>query len=92
MGLFDGTTNMFGPLDQEIRQRILRFLNNPSEKNWDDIFSIIINDRAKLSGTRTIWQAVLAIDPTFPRTKSGKHWERVPDAMTVARAIRAAVR
>ena len=87
MGLLDKAQNLFGPLDSEIRARIIRFLNDPTEPNWDDIYSIIITDRFDV---RTIWQAVTAIDPKFPRSKRKGPWPKVPDALTVARAIKAA--
>jgi hypothetical protein len=44
-------------------------------------------------GCTTVWQAVIAVEPTFPRSgKSGRtareRWAKYPDAMTVARAIK----
>jgi len=81
----DRATNVFGPLKPDIRARITRFLDDPSEENWDRVYSIAIQP------FKTVWQAVLAVDPSFQRTKSRDFWDRVPDAMLVARAIRHAV-
>ena len=67
MGLFDGVNNMSGPIQVEVRDRIVRYLHQPSAAGWDDICSIIINDAAK-GGPRTVWQAVRKVDPTFPST------------------------
>jgi hypothetical protein len=98
VALFDGAHNMFGPLGPEIRERLLAFLNAPSFPRWDDIHSIILN--AKVGLGITVWQAVIAVDPTFPRTGKPEgmetpapheRWDRYPDALTVARAIRWAV-
>ncbi len=83
MALLDKATNIFGPLDSDIKTRITTFLDAPTEENWNNVFSILIRP------TRTVWQAVIAADPTFPREKRN-HWTRVPDAMLVARAIRQA--
>jgi predicted nucleotidyltransferase len=76
----DKARNMFGPLSPEIRKRILNFLQNPTTDSWDDIQSIII------SGFGTIWQAMIQIDPSFPRSgrrtdQAGnvvQDWERIP--------------
>jgi hypothetical protein len=88
MGLFDKTTDMLGhPLAPETRKRILRFMETPSDETWDDIHGIILNGTIGLG--RTLWQAVRLLDPTFPNSKRDK-WERIPDPMTVARAIRRA--
>lgn len=85
-------TNMFGPLPPDITARIQTFMDAPSAETWDDIHSIAIRP------FKTIWQAVIAIDPTFPRTgpttdSKGAQiegWKRIPDAVTVARAIQRA--
>lgn len=91
MALLDKADNMFGALQPEIKARINNFLATPTEENWNDIHSIIV--RAPFG---TVWRAVLAIDPTFPRTGPTSYrngvrlegWQRIPDAMLVARAIR----
>lgn len=84
---------MFGPLSPAVRARVQRFLEDPTEENWDDVCCIMVRPLV------TVWQAVRAVDPTFPRTGpsfniKGKRvgcWKRVPDAMLVARAIQRAV-
>lgn len=90
---------MFGEIDPDIGKRIFRYLDNPTAKNWDDIHSITINWGAKHGAPETIWQAVVAIDPSFTRISiphrgnppAEKRWSKWPDALLVARAIRAAL-
>ena len=87
--------NMLGrPLSAESIKRIKRFLADPTAENWDDIHGIIISPGK--GEVITIWNAVLALDPTFPRTGRAtdlkgnvvKEWERVPTPLEVLRAIR----
>lgn len=85
----DKARNMFGPLSPEIRKRILNFLQNPTTDSWDDIQSIII------SGFGTIWQAMIQIDPSFPRSgrrtdQAGnvvQDWERIPTPEQVLQVL-----
>lgn len=86
----DLTTNMFGSLRKDVKKRILNFLSNPTNKNWDDIYSIIIDGNGKMT---TIWQAVLSIDSTFPRTKGypTTKWSRIPTKELVIQAIQKTV-
>jgi hypothetical protein len=92
MGLFDRAANLFGPIGPDQKKRILRYLEKPTEKGWDNIQCIVISEQAGFTRPRTVWQAVIAVDPTFPRSKEGKTWERIPDPFTVARAIREATK
>lgn len=95
--LLDECSNMFGPLDPQVRGRLQRFLAEPSVKTWDDVYTIVINPNSMRHGT--VWQAVLAVDPTFPRqaksapigkkiTPKQRWGGRFPDAITVGRAIK----
>jgi len=81
--------NLFGGLKGDVRKRLLAVLNNPCQTTWDAAHTIII------TGVRmtSLWQAVLVIDPTFPRSKGlDEPWPVVPDQFTLCRAIRAATR
>lgn len=128
--LLDDAHNVFGHLKPETRERITRYLDDPSAENWSDINGIIIQEpeigRCYVCGgrpgggfsgmrthfdlhhegrshipPRTIWQAVVALDPSFtdiglpvPRGFCGPHekrWRKWPDAVLVARAIKAAL-
>ncbi len=83
---------MFGPLSDEIKARLDAYFKNPDENHWDDVYSIIIG----ADGFTTFWQAVCAVDPTFPVT--GKRydengnllssWPRIPDYYTARRALK----
>lgn len=94
MALLDNATNMFGPLSPDAKARIMAFIDAPSLKGWNDIYSCLISGE----GMVTIWQAVIAVDPTFQRigkpvkdparAKASQVWDRYPDPLTVARAIR----
>lgn len=84
--------NLFGePLTPDCARRLRAALRKPTQETWTAAASIIINEH----GT-TLWQAVRRIDPTFPNTgpcfdKRGRRvgeWERIPDIITIARAIR----
>jgi len=87
-------SNLFGSLPVESKERIKRYLNKPTHKNWDDIYCLIISDGSsrKLS---TIWQAVVAIDPSFPQSAGcntsckdlKKKWPTIPSAETVIHAM-----
>ena len=87
---FEGITNLYGPLREESKERLQRFLDNPTADNWQDISGIMI------SPMLTVWQAVIAVDPTFPQTgrladEEGhvvREWERVPDFFTLRRALK----
>lgn len=102
-GLLEGATNFLGPIGPQAKKRILRYLGDPSTENWDDVYGIIINEKGgPVSGRpRTIWQAVIAVDPTFrdialpTRLYGGQppeaRWAKWPDALLLARAIKAAL-
>lgn len=82
--------NMFGKIKGDIRRRLLDYLENPTVDIWDDVQGIILNDKYE-----TVWQAVLAVDPSFPtqgRTtdlhgKVVEDWPKIPDVETFKEAI-----
>jgi hypothetical protein len=84
-------SNLFGPLSDEIRTRLGAAIEQPGEQTWDDVHSIILN-RRKMT---TLWQAVIAVDPTFPRTGPAtaadgrclSGWARTPDRELLVQAI-----
>lgn len=87
--------NMWGYISEDIQERIVNYLENPTVENWDDIYSIII----QWDGiTHTIWQWIIYCDPTFPKTGRAtdikgnviKEWERTPTPKEVIRAINVA--
>jgi hypothetical protein len=85
---------MFGTFSDAARRRIFRYLAHPTRRGWNDIHGIIINWPSP--ETHTIWLAVIAIDPTFPRSAPAegpliKRWPRIPDAVLLARAIKTAL-
>lgn len=89
--IFEGFDNAFGRLQEPERERLQAVLDNPCEKTWDNAFSIILSWERNY----TLWQAVIAVDPTFPRTgpRTGprgrklESWSRVPNRDTLLRAM-----
>lgn len=89
-------SNMFGSLKPHITKRINKFLNNPTTAGWEDIHSIIIDGSGQM---RTIWQAVIRIKPSFPRSgrtedEKGrviKDWREIPTPQEVIKAIQSVV-
>src|SRR5512135_3070860 len=82
------------PLTEDTKRRLRKVVNHPTIKNWEDAHGIILNS-AYLSGC-TLWQSVIAVDPSFPRVgrqtdEKGhvlREWERVPDTDTLILAIK----
>lgn len=67
----NAAANMLGPLSGEVRERIMAVIANPCEATWDDAHSIILRwDTPSV----TLWQAVIAVDPRFPRTGPVSRW------------------
>jgi hypothetical protein len=60
---------------------------NPIERTWDDAHEIVLNART----STTLWQAVCAVDPSFPTTKGDSHWQRTPAKSTLLAAVHYAV-
>ena len=80
-------TNLFGPLDDEARRRLMNVISKPSRRTWDKAYRLILNRRT----STTLWQAVVLVDPSFPTFKHGDHWEKVPDRKTLLEALHTAV-
>lgn len=79
------------PLDNERKLRVINYLLNPREPIWNDISGLCIG------GFTTLWQAVIQVDPTFPRAgrrydgemfRVIKKWERIPEPELVLKAIK----
>jgi hypothetical protein len=84
-------SNMFGSLSGTVRARLVALLNSPNTETWDDAYTIILDQPS----WTTLWQAVIAVDPSFPRTGPVENdkgnrisgWARIPDRETVIQAI-----
>ena len=81
----DKTSNIFGKLKPETRARLERVIAKPTQRTWDNAYSIIIEGRH----FTTLWQAWIAVAPHAPRSKQldGK-WPRLPDQLTLYRALK----
>jgi hypothetical protein len=76
--------NMFGRLGPEPRVRLRAVMDGPTQETWDAAYSLIIN----AASFCTLWQAVLRVDPDFPRSRGeGETWARVPSQHTILRAL-----
>ena len=85
--------NMFGTgLTPDCEQRLRAVLDSPTVENWDEAQSIILTSDA-MGGT--LWQAVVAVDPTFPRRGRAtdmegnvvREWERIPSTELLRQAL-----
>ena len=92
MRVLQGAENLWGALSPDIQERLENFFLDPSAVTWDNIYSILIRP------FKTVWQAVVAVDPTFPCSAAAgydatpeERWPVVPDPFLVGRAIRAAI-
>lgn len=83
-GLFKGLHNMMGePLPKEIRDRILSFLNSPTQETWEQCYSICVK------GGTTLWQAWAKVDSSAPRSRPHEgEWPSIPDAEIIKKALR----
>ena len=92
--LIQQTSNILGDLDPVVKARLRSFLDAPSKRTWDAAYSIVLSTGAShcscMPRCRTLWQAVCAVDPSFPKRKK-KVWGKVPDTFTAMRAIRHAL-
>jgi hypothetical protein len=81
--------NMNGKLSPEIKARLQALIDHPNQLTWNDTFSLILNHRGKVS---TLWQAVLAVNPCFSRSKCcEEEWQQIPTQETIIKAINHAV-
>jgi hypothetical protein len=61
------------PLSDRVRSRIALAVEHPGEASWDDVHGFLLNPR------RTLWEAVLVVDPGFAAVR-GPVWETVNPA------------
>ena len=88
----DRCSNLWGSLDADCRKRLENVVNNPTDNTWDNAYSLILSGQSFM----TLWQAVIAVDQSFPRLgpsedDAGKRlegWQRIPDQLTLYRAIK----
>ena len=87
----DLAKNMFGKLKPEYKTMLRAVLYHPTEETWEDAYSIIVGSDKWM----TLWQAVIAIDPTFPkegpstdsRGRVVKRWRRIPSQALLLAAL-----
>ena len=83
-------TNLFGNIKPDIQKRLQAVIDNPTQKTWDDAHCLIISNKE----FKTLWQAVLEVDPTFQRSAGydmethTTKWINIPTKETIIKAIR----
>lgn len=88
----DMARNVFGRLRPDIKTRLRAVLYQPNEETWEDAHTIIVG----ADGWTTLWKAVIAVDPTFPkvgpshdaRGRITKRWSKIPSQKTLLQALR----
>lgn len=90
--------NMFGILKAPMREALYNYYEFPNADNWNDIYAIVISSRGRIS---TVWQAVLAVDPSFPNRipadawdteNESARWTRVPSRELFVEALNIALK
>ena len=92
MKTIDLCKNMRGDLSPDLKKEIKKYIVTPSVEQWDKVAHIIVDP----SGVTTLWNAVIAVDPSFPTRgrvtdhegRLLKDWERIPEPILVLRAIK----
>jgi len=87
----DLARTMWGELHPKYRTLLRALLYHPTEETWDNAHNIILNPRGML----TLWQAVIAIDPSFPkvgpshdsRGRIVERWRRIPSQALLLAAL-----
>jgi hypothetical protein len=95
-----GAGTAMGPLSPLTRRNLQAVLDCPCEHHWDEAAHCIVNPSGQ-----TLWQAVIAVDPSFPATgprtrrnpSTGRSvrisgWSQTPDEPTLLAALLAATK
>jgi hypothetical protein len=69
------------PLTNAKRYHIFTFLNNPSEKQWNHIYNIQVNNK------KTLWHMWRQFDNTAPDKIIGGKWDTLPSAQQLQEII-----
>lgn len=82
-------TNMFGFLPNHLKSALYEYMEFPNQDNWNEIYSYVISSEGKM---RTVWQAVIEIDPTFKFSvpmddEDNVRWPKIPSPELVSQAI-----
>lgn len=76
--------NLFGPLKSAQRKRLQALVNHPSQKTWNNAYSMAVGS----DGWMTLWQAVLAVRPSFcPSKPCDEPWPEIPSRETIVAAL-----
>lgn len=83
--IFSGCINAIETIPFVVKNRILKYIENPTEKMWEDIHSICI------AGATTLWSAWGEIDSNVENSKyPDEPWKSYPRSDVLIKAIRIA--
>lgn len=90
--LLSEARSMVGPLNEEYREGILLAAEHPCQMTWSAVNGAVVSGM----GGGTLWNAVLEVDPTFPRSARRNEvnesvWERVPSGSLILEALQVAL-
>ena len=88
----DMARTCFGELTLEQRNRLLAYYEYPNDETWDDVYNLTIMPYGHIN---TVWQAVCAIDATFPTRgpcvdafgQRLEPWPRIPEPELFRQAL-----
>lgn len=72
-------------LEPETAERLRAVVADPNETTWNAAYSRILDRTWSI----TLWNAVCAIDPTFPDHRSTSNWPKIPTQRVIVLAIEA---
>lgn len=93
MKVLDNCKNMFDNMSPVMKKEIRKYINDPTLEQWDKIAHYIINPVGQMW---TVWNAVLEVDPTFPKEGRAtdlqgnvvREWRRIPEPFIVLKGIK----
>jgi len=93
----DLARNPRGKLASDVRKRLQKVVNNPTEKNWEDAHDTIVG----ADGRMTLWEAVVELYPSYvdmwpietwdqkiSRTIRVSGWKKIPTGFLLVAALR----
>lgn len=85
--LFSGCAALIKPLCDDTKENILSYINKPTHKQWEAIYS------GQITPATTLWQAWTSNDSEAPRRKQRDgSWPCIPDGQILTKAIRETIK
>jgi hypothetical protein len=77
-----------GKMERDSLDKLKAVMDNPTQQTWRNAYAIVLNCRPR---PITLWQAVHAVDKTFPRVAREGAWRKIPTKETLRAAVAHAV-